>query len=272
MAAGALINAAPLALALHPRMEHNPGVNSIPRMIYEDGFLLVIDKPAGMPSVSLKAGEENTLAAWVLARFPDQVNIGDGMREAGLVHRLDNDTSGLVVAARSPDAFEALKAQFREGTATKEYTALVLGNPPNSGEIEAPIAHHPRKKKKMVVCVSMREAEELKARPAHTEYRTAERFALQREGARARYALLHLKISTGLRHQIRLHLASIGHPIAGDALYQNPRMRAADKLSLSRHFLHASKIAFLHPEDGRRVEFESPLPEDLAEAISLFQL
>jgi len=242
-------------------MEQNPGVSFLPRIIHEDAFLLVIEKPAGMPSVSLKEGERNTLTAWILERFPGQAKVGDGAREAGLVNRLDNDTSGIVVAARSEEARAHLRRQFREGKIKKEYAALVLGSPPEEGDIESPLAHHPRKKKKMVVCMSLGEAKKLKARMAQTSYRVTQRFGTE-------YSLLCVTIATGLRHQIRLHLSSIGHPIAGDKLYRNPKMRAADTLSLSRHFLHASRLVLIHPDSGDEMEFSSPLPEDLSSVLS----
>lgn len=251
-------------------MDDNPAVAAAPSIIHEDEELLILDKPAGMPSVSLKEGEEGTLAAWILARHPAQSSVGEGSREAGLVHRLDNDTSGLVVAAKSEEAREKLKAAFKGEIVEKIYTALVLGSPPESGVIEAPIAHHPSKKKKMVVCESMKQALEWKARPAHTRYRVLMCFSLEAKGrAPLRYSLLEVRITTGLRHQIRLHLASIGHPIAGDRLYQNPRARLSDPLPLTRQFLHASKLSFPHPDDGKTVEFFSPLPEDLERALSL---
>lgn len=241
----------------------------LPSILHEDNDVLVIDKPAGMPSVSLTEGEQGTLAAWILEHFPAQAGIGNGMREAGLVHRLDNDTSGIVVAARSAEAFEHLRRQFEAGTVEKEYAALVVGHPPDAGDIEVPIAHHPRKKKKMVGCTSLAEATTLKARPAHTSFRAIEHFVGKtKEGAPLRYALLAVTIATGVRHQIRLHLASQGWPIAGDPLYRNPRQRAADALGLTRQFLHASRIAFLHPADNRRIAFAAPLPAELAAALA----
>ena len=235
--------------------------SNLVKTLHEDTSILVLDKPAGMPSVSLKEGEEGTIAAWILKKFPGQDQIGkNGALEAGLVHRLDNDTSGVIVAARTKAAYENLRAQFDEGCVWKEYTALVLGTPPPNGAIDSPIAHHPRKKKKMVVCASKAEAEKLKARPAHTEYEVIRQIK--------DYSLLKVTIATGVRHQIRAHLASIGFPIAGDRLYQNPKMRAKDSSNLTRHFLHAHKLQFRHPESGCVVEFSSDLPEDLKEMLA----
>lgn len=229
---------------------------SLPVIIYEDRCVIVIDKPAGMPS--LDGGEEKTLASWISKKFPDCANLGeDG--EAGLVHRLDNDTSGVIVAARTEEAYENLRVQFEDGTLKKEYIALVIGTLPSHGSINFPIAHHPRKKKKMMVCVSDAEAKKFKARAAETKFRVIRKYNF--EGAR--YSLLSVEINTGVRHQIRAHLASIGHPIAGDKLYRNSKLKEMDVLGLGRHFLHASKIEFAHPESGKRVKFVSKLPDDL---------
>jgi len=219
-----------------------------PTAIFKDEDILVVEKPAGMPSVSLKEDEEETLASWLLKKFPKLSTLPKGKLEAGLVHRLDNDTSGLMVAARTVGAYKNLREQFDEGKVLKEYMALVIGNPPAKGMIEDPIAHHERKKKKMVVSKS--------GRPAETKFKVIKRFG-------KKYALLAVKIRTGVRHQIRTHLASIGFPIAGDTLYQNPKKRGEDTLDLKRHFLHASKLGFTHPKTGMWLEFSSQLPQDL---------
>jgi 23S rRNA pseudouridine1911/1915/1917 synthase len=126
--------------------------------------------------------------------------------------------------------------------------ALVVGNPPAKGTIEDPVAHHERKKKKMVVSKS--------GRPAETKFKVAKRFG-------KKYALLSVEIRTGVRHQIRVHLASAGFPIAGDKLYQNPKKRAEDTLPLKRHFLHASTLGFKHPKTNKWTEFSSDLPKEL---------
>lgn len=229
-----------------------------PAIIYEDQYILVIDKPAGMPSMSLSGSEEKTLASWISKKNPDCAKAGES-GEVGLVHRLDNDTSGVIVAARINDAYKNLRAQFEDGTVKKEYIVLVIGTPPKEGRIDLPIAHHPRKKKKMMVCVSEAEAKKHKARTAATKFRVIKKYNF--EGAR--YSLLSVEIKTGVRHQIRAHLASIGHPIAGDKLYQNSKLKEMDVLNLKRHFLHASEIEFAHPKSGERVKFVSKLPIDL---------
>ncbi|MFA4873716.1 MAG: RluA family pseudouridine synthase [bacterium] len=246
-------------------------MKATPEIIHEDDLIFVIDKPAGMPSASLKGDERGTVAAWLKDNFPEQSRIDRGMLEAGLCHRIDNDTSGLLVAARTDEAYESLRAQFNAGEVKKEYRALVIGTPPEDGIIDAPIAHHPRKKSKMVACDSKALAVEWKGRPAVTRFKAMARyeFASSKGGAHAaRYTLLDVTIDTGVRHQIRVHLAHIGHPLAGDKLYRNPAKRAADPLPLNRHFLHCMRLSFIHPATGKEVSFESTLPEDLAKTLS----
>jgi 23S rRNA pseudouridine1911/1915/1917 synthase len=243
---------------------------SQPSVLCEDPSLFILEKPAGMPSVSLHAGEEGTLAAWLLKRHPEQAAIGAGPKEAGICHRLDNETSGLVIAARTQEAYEELRRQFSDGSARKEYLALVLGSPPEKGSIECPIAHHPRKRKKMVACESDARAAEWKGRPAHTEFSLLHRYELPpspHAPYSTSYALLSVVISTGVRHQIRCHLAHLGFPIAGDRLYQNAAKRAEDRLPLARHFLHCHRLTIRHPSTREEISFTSPLPEELAAAI-----
>ncbi|MFH1829558.1 MAG: RluA family pseudouridine synthase [Pseudomonadota bacterium] len=231
-------------------------MNVIPQVRHEDKVMLVVDKPAGMPAASLKKGEAGTVAAWLLKQYLAQAKLPKGNLEAGLVNRLDNETSGILVAAKTLEAYENLREQFKKGSAHKEYLALVIGYPPKQGTIDISIAHHPKKKKKMVVCDS--------GRPASTSFSLLKKFHFKT----FEYALLSITIKTGVRHQIRVHLAHIGHPIAGDKLYQNPKKRAADPLELKRHFLHSSKLTIFHPTTGKEMTFESPLPAELTEVLA----
>ena len=138
-----------------------------PAIVYEDDLIIVVDKPAGMPSASLENGEDGTVAAWLAARYPSQAKVGPDPRESGLVNRLDNDTSGLIVAARTDVVHAELRRQFGEGLVRKRYLALVVGAPQDRGVIDAPIAHHPRKRSKMIACESEAKSEELRGGP-HT--------------------------------------------------------------------------------------------------------
>jgi 23S rRNA pseudouridine1911/1915/1917 synthase len=224
------------------------------RIVHADAHLVVADKPAGMPSHPLKPGETGTAANALVGRFPELSMVGPAPREGGLVHRLDTDTSGLLLAARTDAAHALLRAQFAARTVEKGYLALVAGELHAGGEIDVPLAHDPRDARKVRAASDPEWAEVHGARPATTRFTPVER--------RAGFTLVEVEIATGVLHQIRAHLAFIGHPLAGDALYAGP-----DLPGLSRHFLHAARLAFAHP-DGSRPRFDSPLPEDLASVLA----
>lgn len=230
-----------------------------PRIVYSDDHILAMDKPAGMPSISLKDDEKGTLSAWLIDQFPEQGNVGPNHLEAGLVHRLDNDTSGLMIAARTRSSYDRLRRQFSDGSAGKFYLALVLGITPAHGGISTMIAHHPRKKKMMMVCETREKAAKYKARPAKTVFNAIGYYVFKG----SKYSLLSISIATGVRHQIRVHMASIGHPIAGDGLYQNARMRRSDVLNMDRHFLHSYRVVISHPKTDTPLDLKCPLPADL---------
>jgi 23S rRNA pseudouridine1911/1915/1917 synthase len=219
------------------------------RIVHADSHLVVADKPAGMPSHPLKPGEKGTAANALVGRFPELAQVGLATREGGLVHRLDTDTSGLLLAARTEAAHAMLRAQFSARTVEKDYLALVAGEIHAGGEIALPLLHDPRDARRMQAASDPDYAEEHGARPAVTRF-----VPVERKGG---FTLLEVEIPTGVMHQIRAHLAFIGHPLAGDALYGGPEVPA-----LPRHFLHAARLAFAHP-DGSRVRYESPLPVDL---------
>lgn len=228
-------------------------------IIYQDDTLLVVDKPAGVATLKAAGSGAYSLEENILLSNPELKALPD----SGIAHRLDNDTSGIVCIGRTLEAYEALRRQFAEETVGKRYTALVVGTVLESGAIDAPIAHHPRKQKKMIVCESAEKAEELGGRPAHTSYVIVEHHRL----GDAEYTLLDVAITTGVRHQIRAHLAMIGYPVAGDRLYQNPKKRGADLLNLKRNFLHAHGLEIDHPSTHERMTFKAPLPDDLSEAL-----
>ncbi len=234
-----------------------PGPEDIPlRLVYEDQDLLVVDKPAGLvvhPGAGRRGG---TLVNALLHQVKDLSGVG-GVLRPGIVHRLDKGTSGLMVVAKSDHAHRALAAQFAGRTVEKEYLALVHGIPVRpEGVISAAIGRDPVHRRKMSVRAP-------RGRDARSDYRVMEAL----DGA----ALLRVRIHSGRTHQIRVHLAALGHPVAGDATYGGTRTPSSrrpasrDALNaLSRPALHAARLAFDHPVSGSRLSFESPWPEDLA--------
>ena len=216
-------------------------------IVYEDEDLLVVDKPAGM-AVHPGAGQRrHTLVNALLARCPDLAGVG-GVLRPGIVHRLDKDTSGLLLVAKNDRAHTALSQQLKERTVEKGYLALVTGRlEPKEGVIEGAIGRDPRNRKRMAVVEG--------GRPARTAYRVREYLD--------DCTLVEVTPSTGRTHQIRVHLAAVGHPIVGDAVYGRPSP------FVGRQFLHACRLGFHHPADGRRLAFESPLPPDLQQALRL---
>lgn len=216
-------------------------------IIYQDGDIIVLDKPAGLTVHPAPGHASGTLVNALLAACPDLRRIAGTLRP-GIVHRLDKDTSGLMVVAKNDRAQRALQGQLKERDVRKTYIALVRDVPsPREGVIEAPIGRHPRNRKEMAVVAGGREAV--------TRYRVRETL----DGGR--YALLEVEPVTGRTHQIRVHLAALGHPIVGDGTY------GKRSELIGRQALHASKLAFAMPAGGRMVEFESPLPRDMREAI-----
>jgi len=228
-------------------------------VVHEDSRLIVVDKPAGLVVHPAAGALTGTLVNALLRHVRDLSGVG-GVLRPGIVHRLDRGTSGLLVVAKDDETHRSLARQFAGRSVEKEYLALVLGVPdPRSGTVVAPIGRDPVHRKRM----SVRAA---RGREARTDYAVVEAF----DGA----ALLRLHLHTGRTHQIRVHLASIGHPVAGDATYGGtrppPSRRAGSRealRSLRRPALHAARLAFIHPATGLAVRFESPLPGDIAQVI-----
>jgi 23S rRNA pseudouridine1911/1915/1917 synthase len=213
---------------------------------YEDEQLLVVDKGPGLVVHPARGHHGDTLAEKLAPMLADDE--GWESERAGIVHRLDRDTSGLLVVARTPQALRALQAQLARREIEREYTALVEGRPPaRTGTIEAPIGRDPRVRTRMAV-----------GGAAQREART--HFTLERTLAET--SLLSLRLETGRTHQIRVHLQAIGHPVCGD-----PEYGRAGVLGLERQFLHATRLAFEHPASGERIEVRSPLPDDLRAAL-----
>ncbi len=228
-------------------------------IVYEDDDLLVIDKPAGLtvhPAAGLPAGQarvrQGTLSAALLAYRPELAGVG-GAERPGIVHRLDRDTSGLLVVAKNEAALAALARQWKERQVEKGYLALVDGRlEPPQGVIDAPIGRDLRHRQRMAVVEG--------GRASRTAYRV-QRYLGVRAGGPDVYSLVEVTPSTGRTHQIRVHFAALGHPLIGDRVYGRRSAVA------SRQFLHAHRLAFRHPVDGRPLEFESPLPDDLRQAL-----
>jgi 23S rRNA pseudouridine1911/1915/1917 synthase len=217
-------------------------------IVYEDADLLVIDKPAGMVVHPAPGHSGGTLVNALLAHVPDlELDMGDESRP-GIVHRLDKDTSGLIVVAKRRPAHDALARQMASRAMLKEYIAVVYGHPnPAAGTIDAPIGRDPRDRQRMAVVQG--------GRPARTRY------SVERD--LGPYSLIKVRLETGRTHQIRVHMASIGHPILGDPLYGKRTLKDAASLGLTRQFLHAHKLGFTLPSSGEWREFVSELPEEL---------
>ncbi len=226
---------------------------------YEDDDLLVINKPAGMVTHPAAGHPGGTLVNAVLYHVPDLAGVG-GVERPGIVHRLDKDTSGLIIVAKNDRAHRYLQQQFKERLVEKRYQALLFGFlSPAKGRIEAPIGRDPRDRKKMAV------VPEGKGRPAVTLYRVTRYYRDERTSSRQHYTLVEASPKTGRTHQIRVHMAFIGHPIVGDRVYGHRKQH----LPLNRHFLHAGYLRFRRPSDERWVELRSELPEDLKAVLDI---
>lgn len=220
---------------------------SIPlQVVYDDPDLVVVDKPAGLVVHPAAGHARGTLVNALIARYPD-LAIGTSLRP-GIVHRLDKDTSGLMVVAKNDVAQASLSDQIKDRLVLKEYISLVHGplEAPR-GTIDAPIGRDPRNRKRMAIVAG--------GRPARTHFALKERFA--------DYDLVEVRLETGRTHQIRVHFASIGHPVAGDRVYGRPDR----ELGLDRQFLHANRLGFRLPRTDEYVEFTSPLPADLQRVL-----
>jgi 23S rRNA pseudouridine1911/1915/1917 synthase len=218
--------------------------------LYQDELVLVVNKPGSVPCHPLRPGEEDTVINGVIATHPEVADAGDKPLEGGLVHRLDNGTSGALIIARTPDAFVALRTAIRGGDISRRYLAVCVGNVEDEVEIATPIAHHPKNRRKMITA-PVNAAAFSGARPAATLIRPLQRFS--------GFSLIEARPRTGRRHQIRVHLASIGHPLAGDALYGGPQVV---ELAPTRFWLHLSEVAFESQSHGR-VTIQAPLPVEL---------
>jgi 23S rRNA pseudouridine1911/1915/1917 synthase len=223
-------------------------------ILYEDTDIVVVDKPVGVAAHPTPGWTGPTVLQGLLAAGHTVATSGAAERQ-GIVHRLDAGTTGAMVVAKSDHAYSVLKQAFRDRVVDKRYHALVQGHPdPLRGTIDAPIARHPSGDGRFAVVSD--------GRPSVTHYDTLEAFRAA--------SLLEVRLETGRTHQIRVHMTAVRHPCVGDRLYgADPVL--AKRLGLSRQWLHAVQLGFAHPADGRRVEFTSPYPADLAAALATLE-
>ena len=230
------------------------------RIVFEDPDIVVLDKPAGMVVHPAAGHSSGTLVNALLHHVKDLSGVGGELRP-GIVHRLDRGTSGLMVVAKNDRAHQELARQFRDREVEKEYIALVWGVVQAGRRIDAAIGRDPAQRRKMST----------RARRARSAV-TRVTWARHLKGV----SLLKVAISTGRTHQIRVHLSAIGHPVVGDPVYGGVHRRVPGDLRavmrLERPFLHSARLSFTHPRDGRRVDFDSPLPPDLQAAIDDIEL
>ncbi len=234
-------------------------------IVYEDDDLLVINKPAGMVVHPAPGHSSGTLAHAVLYHCPDIEGVG-GVRRPGIVHRLDRETSGLIVVAKNDRAHRNLQQQFKDRSVYKEYLALVEGRmDPSAGRILAPIGRHPNDRKRQAILPADPVTGDSKGRMAETEYHTEQIYALHLPGVGSRqFSLLRVVLHTGRTHQIRVHFAWRKHPVVGDTVYGYKRQ----VLPMARQFLHAQRLHLRLPGSGEEREFVAPLPTELATILS----
>ncbi len=230
--------------------------------LYQDADIIVINKPAGLVVHPAAGHQEGTLVHGLLAACPDLVGIG-GEARPGIVHRLDKDTSGVMVAAKNDRAHQGMVEQFKNGGITKYYLAICRGWPrTDTGEIDAPIGRHPVRRKEM-------STNSRSGRAALTRWEVLRRFGMG-------LSLLRLRILTGRTHQIRVHLSSIGFPIVGDPVYGvglGGLKKGAEPLKglVNRQMLHARHLGFNHPITGQAMEFDAPVPPDMARVLEILE-
>lgn len=239
-----------------PRIDHALPENIPLNIVFEDPHILVVDKPAGVVVHPAAGNQQGTLVNALLFHCSDLSGIG-GVLRPGIVHRLDKQTSGLILVAKSDAAHHGLASQFKQHEVRKIYRALVYGNPEeDEGIIDAPVGRDPADRKKM-------STRSRRGKDAVTQWCVCERYGIT--------SLLEVDLKTGRTHQIRVHLAAAGYPVIGDSVYgtpkrantvHNPLLRAKLK-SMKRQALHASNIRFSHPVTGEPLSFSSPLPDDM---------
>ena len=239
-------------------IEGNPSLRFVVQQEFE--HYIVVEKPPFLPTHPNQFDDNNTLANGLVAKYPQIIGVGEESIRPGIVHRLDSNTSGIMLAALTKEGCLKLRELFNEREIHKTYVALVLGNIEGHGSVDTDIAHHPKNPRKMVALTSEDTSFRSRRRNAKTMYKPIEQFG--------DYTLVEVKTLTGRMHQVRVHLASIGHPLVGDVLYQSDREKNRDKLGLTRHFLHAVSIEFQDPWTEQDRHFRSELSSDLEYVLS----
>lgn len=256
-----------LSLNIPPPIDPTPRGQDIPlEVIYEDEFLIVINKPAGLVVHPAPGSPDGTLVNALIHHCGDSLSGIGGVRRPGIVHRIDKDTSGLLVVAKCDQAHTGLAEQFARHTIERVYNAVVWGAPiPPMGRIEGDIGRHPTNRQKMAIVKNG-------GKHAITHYKTLKKFGA---GDAPAAALVECRLETGRTHQIRVHMTSLGHPLLGDAVYGRPTrhgrgLTADDKATLQtfpRQALHATVIGFIHPLTGQTLKFEVGYPNDIQELL-----
>lgn len=225
-----------------------------PNVRFENDHVIVVDKPAGLPCAPLKHGEMGTLANGLVAKYPNLVGVGYSQREPGLLHRLDTETSGVLIVAKTKESFERLKNALKDDQVQKEYLLVCSSEGlPDEGTIEFPIANHPKDQRRVYPCMHPRDVMRYAPRPASTRYEVVRRGG--------KWALVRVEVARALRHQIRAHFAAIGLPLAGDVLYGGEEISG-----LKRHALHASRVAYT-ADPALGFDVRSDLPRELEALI-----
>jgi len=252
-----------ITLELPERKVHEVLPEPIPLSgIYEDGHIIVLNKPPGLVVHPAPGNFTGTLVNALLYHYGSLPSQGGGAKgieqeRAGIVHRLDKDTSGVIVIARTTEALRSLSAQFKNRTVKKRYLALVVGViRKGSGTIDAPLGRHVKERKKISVQTE-------KAREAVTLFKVKERYR--------NATLVEVEIKTGRTHQIRVHMAHIGHPVLGDRVYGGAKAARLNDDVISRQMLHAESLSILHPDTGHPMTFTAPPPQDMQEAMALLR-